>query len=111
MSEWNVTHENFHSKHSVFTAPDEHMPHIIQLDIMSIQPANKTAEHLIRERERETERQRERQTETQTDRDTDRQTDRVRETSGQIFILLLQIYYLSLHLFFSFFRNGSVRRN
>ena len=36
MSEWNVIHENFHTKHSVFTAPDEHMPHIIQLHIMSI---------------------------------------------------------------------------
>ena len=26
---------------------DEHMPYIIQLHIMSIQPANKAAEHLI----------------------------------------------------------------
>ena len=25
MSEWHVTHENFHTKHSMFTAPDEHM--------------------------------------------------------------------------------------
>ena len=31
MSEWNVIHENFHTKHSVLTAPDEHMPDIIQL--------------------------------------------------------------------------------
>ena len=31
----------------MFTAPDEHMPYIIQLHIMSIQPANKAAEHLI----------------------------------------------------------------
>ena len=37
MSEWNVIHENFHTKHSVLTAPDEHMPYIIQLQIMSIQ--------------------------------------------------------------------------
>ena len=36
MSEWNVIHENFHIKHSVLTAPDEHMPYIIQLHIMSI---------------------------------------------------------------------------
>ena len=42
----------FTHKHSVFTAPDEHM-RIIQLIIMCIQPANKAAEHLIRERERE----------------------------------------------------------
>ena len=28
MSESNVIHENFHTKHSVFTAPDEHMPYI-----------------------------------------------------------------------------------
>ena len=37
----------------MFTAPDEHMPYIIQLHIMSIQPANKAAEHLMRERERD----------------------------------------------------------
>ena len=37
MSEWNVIHENFHTKYSVLTAPDEHMPYIIQLHIMSIQ--------------------------------------------------------------------------
>ena len=36
MSEWNVIHENIHTKHSVLTAPDEHMPYIIQLHIMSI---------------------------------------------------------------------------
>ena len=39
--------ENFHTKHSVFTAPDELMPYVIQLHVMSIQPANKAAEHLI----------------------------------------------------------------
>ena len=37
MSEWNVIHEKLHTKHSVLTAPDEHMPYIIQLHIMSIQ--------------------------------------------------------------------------
>ena len=26
MSEWNVIHENFHTKHSVLTAPDKYMP-------------------------------------------------------------------------------------
>ena len=36
MSEWNFIHENFHTKHSVLTAPDEDMPYIIQLHIMSI---------------------------------------------------------------------------
>ena len=37
MNEWvSVMHDNFHTKHSVLTAPDEHMPHIIQLHIMSI---------------------------------------------------------------------------
>ena len=36
MSEWNVIHENFHTKHSMLTVPDEHMPYIIQLHIMSI---------------------------------------------------------------------------
>ena len=36
MSVWNVIRENFHTKHSVLTAPDEHMPYIIQLHIMSI---------------------------------------------------------------------------
>ena len=43
----NIIHENFHTKHSMFIAPDEHMPYIIQLHIMSIQPANKAAERLI----------------------------------------------------------------
>ena len=47
MHEWNVIHENFHAKHNMFTAPDEHMPSIIQLHVMSMQPANKAAEHLI----------------------------------------------------------------
>ena len=37
MSEWNIVHENFHTKHSVLTAPDEHMPYVIQFHIMSIQ--------------------------------------------------------------------------
>ena len=40
----------------MFTAPDQHMPYIIQLHVMSIQPANKAAEH-PRERERERERE------------------------------------------------------
>ena len=31
----------------MLTAPDEHMPYIIQLHIMNIQPANKAAEPLI----------------------------------------------------------------
>ena len=47
MNERNVIHENFHTKHSVFTAPDEHMPYVIQVHIISIQPANKAIEHLI----------------------------------------------------------------
>ena len=38
----------------MFTAPDEHMPYIIQLHIMSIQLANKAAE----QRERQTDGQR-----------------------------------------------------
>ena len=36
MSEWYVIYENFHTKHSMLAAPDEHMPYIIQLHIMSI---------------------------------------------------------------------------
>ena len=39
MSEWNVIYVNFHTKHSVLTAPDEQMPYIIQLHIMSIRSA------------------------------------------------------------------------
>ena len=35
MSETFVIHDNFHTKHSVLTAPDEHLPYIIQLHIMS----------------------------------------------------------------------------
>ena len=41
-----MIHENFHTKHSVFTAPDVHM-HTSLLYIMSIQPVNKAAKHLI----------------------------------------------------------------
>ena len=37
----------FPHKHGVFSAPDEHMPYIIQLHIMSTQPENQAAEHLI----------------------------------------------------------------
>ena len=52
MSEWNLIHENFHTEHSVFTAPDVQNitvthAYITQLYIMSIQPVNKAAEHLI----------------------------------------------------------------
>ena len=48
MNEWVKRYTwGFPHKHCVFTAPDEHMPYIIQLHIMSIQPANKAAEHLI----------------------------------------------------------------
>ena len=48
MNEWvkRYTRE-FPHKHSMFAVPDEHMQYIIQLHIMSIQPANKAAEHLI----------------------------------------------------------------
>ena len=45
-----VIHENFHTKHSVLTASDEHMLYIIQLHIMSIRGE--------RERERFSERRR-----------------------------------------------------
>ena len=47
MSEWNIIHENFHTKHSVLTAPDEHLPYIIQLHMVSMLWANEAAEHLI----------------------------------------------------------------
>ena len=42
-----MIHENFHTKHSVFTAPDVHMHTSLKLYIVSIQPVNKAAEHLI----------------------------------------------------------------
>ena len=78
----------------MFTAPDEHMPYIIQLHIMSIQQANKAAEHLIkgreggggergeRETERETERNRARQRDRETETERQRQRDRQRETEN-----------------------------
>ena len=76
-----VIHENFHTKHSRLTAPDEHMPYIIQLHIMSIRWAyyeqmkqqNIWSVHMFRERDRETD--------TQTDTDT--QTETGRQTGGQ----------------------------
>ena len=36
MSDWNVIHENVYTKHNVLTAPDEHMPYIIELHIMGL---------------------------------------------------------------------------
>ena len=60
MSERNVRHENFHTKHSVFIAPDAHMH-------------TSVINELYRERERERERDRDR------DRDRDRERDRERE--------------------------------
>ena len=56
MSEWNVIRENFHTKHRVLTAPDEHMPYIIQLHIMSIRWAyyeQMKQQNIWPERERE----------------------------------------------------------
>ena len=48
MYEWAKRYTwEFPHKHRVFTAPDEHMAIIIQLHIMSIQPASKAAEHQI----------------------------------------------------------------
>ena len=48
MNEWVKCYAwEFPHKPSVFTAPDGHLPYIVQLHIMSIQPANKAAEHLI----------------------------------------------------------------
>ena len=52
MSEWNVIHKYFHTEHSMLTAPDEHMPYIIQLHIMSIRWA-------YYEQDRQTDRDRE----------------------------------------------------
>ena len=46
MNKQNVIHENFHTKHSALTAPDEHMPYIIQRE-------------RYRDREREGEKERE----------------------------------------------------
>ena len=47
MTECNVIHENFHTKHSVFTAPDAHM-HTSLLYVMSIQSAAKAVKHLFK---------------------------------------------------------------
>ena len=65
MSERNVIHENFHTKHSVLTAPDEHMPYISQ-----------------RERQSDRQTNRERETETHRETETDRQIDRGRGGTG-----------------------------
>ena len=65
MSEWNVIHKYFHTEHSMLTEPDEHMPYIIQLHIMSIRWA-------YYEQDRQTDRQRQR------DREKDNYTDEQR---------------------------------
>ena len=46
MSEWNLIHENFHTKQRVHSARCTHA-YITQLYIMSIQPVNKEVEHLL----------------------------------------------------------------
>ena len=74
-------HENFHTKHSVFTAPDGCAP---LLHIMSIQPPNKAIKRLINlQRERERQKQRQRETKTEKETETDRQTNRGRGTDRQ----------------------------
>ena len=40
-------HENFHTKHSVLTVPDEHIPYIIQLHNMS-KISSRTSDQFIR---------------------------------------------------------------
>ena len=75
MSEWNVIHENFHTKHNVLTAPDEHMPYIIQLHIMSIRWAyyeQMKQQNVWSERETQTDRQTGRHREGGADGQTDR---------------------------------------
>ncbi len=48
MCEWNLIHENFHTKHSVFTAPDVHMHTSLSYTLWAcIQPVYKAVEHLI----------------------------------------------------------------
>ena len=100
MSEWNVTHENFHTKHSVFTAPDAHMPYVIQLHIREMKGGDKTRtrKHYIQglqfrfslservsETDRQTDRDRERQTETDrhSQRESEREGRRTRERAGE----------------------------
>ena len=69
----------------MFTAPDKHMPYIIQLHMMSIQPENKAAEHLIRERDthRQTEREAGREGGREGEGDRQTETERERETETE----------------------------
>ena len=79
MSEWNVIYENFHTKHSVLTAPDEHMPYIIQLHIMSIRWAYYEQ---MKHRETQKERQREKLTQRERQRHTQRQRQKLTTMSS-----------------------------
>ena len=83
MSEWNVIHENFHTKHSVLTAPDKYMPfsyifwaygeHIMNkgssrtsdqfIWLVSEKKTEAVNAYLIKNRDREKQRDRDRQTE------------------------------------------------
>ena len=96
MSEWNVIQENFHTKHSVLTAPDEHMPYIIQLQTeidrqtdrdRDRQTKTETERQRQRDRQRATDRQRQRATDRQRDRDrqTETESDRQTETERQTY--------------------------
>ena len=74
-------HENVHTKHGVFTAPDARAS---LLYIMSIQPTNKAVKRLINsQRERDRQRQRDRERETEKQRETKRETERNRQTEGE----------------------------
>ena len=51
-----MIHENFHTKHSVFTAPDEHIhTSLTELYITSIQPVNKAVDSETKTERRERE--------------------------------------------------------
>ena len=67
MSEWHVTHENFHTKHSMFTAPDEHMHTSLSYTLWaSNQQGSWTSDQFMTNigKQREIQRQTDRQTET-----------------------------------------------
>ena len=64
MSEWNVIHENFHTKHSVFTAPDAHTHTSFSYTLWAYNQQLKTDKEGVTKRDKETQTDRQRQNHT-----------------------------------------------
>ena len=89
-----MIHENVHTKHSVFTAPDVHMHTSLSYtcEHTTCKLGSRTSDQFITSIGEERDRDRHRQTEVHTDRQTERQTET--ETTQCTLLDFLAKYYL-----------------